>query len=146
VRPKPVDWTVLTLFSALVIPAAYHSATVSDHQAARFYVLTTFPQHNEDPAGLLIISRGTAILLLGVYAAYLVFQLKTHAHLFQADAVGEEEEEPVKMNVPSAAFSLLATTVVTAFCADVLVASIEETARVYHIPKAFIGLILLPIV
>ena len=32
--------------------------------------------------GLLIISRGTAILLLGVYIAYLIFQLKTHASLF----------------------------------------------------------------
>ena len=32
--------------------------------------------------GLLIISRGTAILLLGVYVAYLIFQLKTHAELF----------------------------------------------------------------
>jgi Ca2+:H+ antiporter len=37
-------------------------------------------------------------------------------------------------------------TVVTALCADVLVASIEETATRYSIPKAFIGLILLPIV
>ena len=43
-------------------------------------------------------------------------------------------------------FSLLAVTVVTAFCADYLVASIEETANRYSIPKAFIGLILLPIV
>ena len=32
--------------------------------------------------GLVVISRGTAILLLGVYAAYLLFQLKTHASLF----------------------------------------------------------------
>jgi Ca2+:H+ antiporter len=41
---------------------------------------------------------------------------------------------------------LLGVTIVTAFCADYLVASIEETATRYHIPKAFIGLILLPIV
>ena len=32
--------------------------------------------------GLLIISRGTAILLLCLYIAYLLFQLKTHASLF----------------------------------------------------------------
>jgi Ca2+/H+ antiporter len=41
---------------------------------------------------------------------------------------------------------LLGVTVVTSFCADYLVASIEETANRYHIPKAFIGLILLPLV
>lgn len=37
-------------------------------------------------------------------------------------------------------------TVLTSFIADFLVASIEETAERYHIPKTFIGLILLPIV
>jgi Ca2+/H+ antiporter len=36
----------------------------------------------EHQNGLLIISRGTAILLFGVYIAYLIFQLKTHASLF----------------------------------------------------------------
>jgi Ca2+:H+ antiporter len=60
--------------------------------------------------GLLIISRGTAILLLGVYIAYLFFQLKTHASLFNpprkprdgealadesAQEVEEEEETPM---------------------------------------------------
>jgi Ca2+:H+ antiporter len=46
--------------------------------------------------GLLIISRGTALLLLGVYVAYLIFQLKTHASLFnprKRDAAGEETAE-----------------------------------------------------
>ena len=32
--------------------------------------------------GLLIISRGTAILLLVVYIGYLIFQLNTHADIF----------------------------------------------------------------
>ncbi|KAK7693989.1 hypothetical protein QCA50_003565 [Cerrena zonata] len=50
------------------------------------------------------------------------------------------------MSLVSAGVCLLGVTVVTAFCADWLVASIEETAERYHIPKAFIGLILLPIV
>ena len=65
--------------------------------------------------GLLIISRGTAILLLGVYIAYLIFQLKTHASLFtpnkrrttfpgdeSASMVEEEDEEPAKMSVVAA--------------------------------------------
>jgi Ca2+:H+ antiporter len=42
--------------------------------------------------------------------------------------------------------SLFLVTVVTSFCADILVASIEDTAEKYDIPKPFIGLILLPIV
>jgi len=54
-------------------------------------------------------------------------------------------QEP-NMNTCAAGVSLVIVTVVTSFCADYLVASIEETAQRYHIPKAFIGLILLPIV
>jgi Ca2+:H+ antiporter len=65
------------------------------------------PDLDEDgQRGLQYISRGTAILLLGVYVAYLFFQLKTHASLFkpvrtqgqeqgeQAVQVVEEEETP----------------------------------------------------
>jgi len=115
----------------LVIPAAYHSTQA----------------HTGDPdaeAGLLVISRGTAILLLGVYVAYLFFQLKTHPDLFEPENKPEPEEQ--KMSVAAAAVGLLGVTVITAFCADYLVASIEETADRYSIPKPFIGLILLPIV
>ena len=94
--------------------------------------------------GLLIISRGTAILLLGVYIAYLIFQLKTHAHLFvskrkdpeaQNGEPVEEEEETPRMSVVAATVgyvpckynskitahdicSLLAVTVLTSFVAD----------------------------
>lgn len=116
----------------LVIPAAYHNVKSSDLDRI---------SHKD---GLLIISRGTAVILLIVYVAYLYFQLKSHAYLFQAE--DEEEPEPAKMNVGASAVALLAVTVTTSFCADYLVASIEETANRYSIPKPFIGLILLPIV
>ena len=64
--------------------------------------------------GLLFISRGTSILLLGVYVAYLIFQLKTHAALFhpkpgegevlpdESGPVVEEEEEVARMSVVAA--------------------------------------------
>ena len=55
------------------------------------------------------ISRSTAILLLGVYVAYFIFQLKTHASLFkpvrketgehdEAARVLEEEEETSRVS------------------------------------------------
>ncbi|KAF8623488.1 hypothetical protein AX15_006271 [Amanita polypyramis BW_CC] len=128
----------------MVIPAAYYSIQKGDS--------------NVTP-GLLTISRGTAILLLFVYLAYLWFQLKTHTKLFEdgpqtdgstssADGTSPQvdEFEVANMNTLAAATSLLIVTVTTSFCADYLVASIEETADRYNIPKAFIGLILLPIV
>lgn len=123
----------------MVIPAAYSSVRVKDI--------------DERKAGVLVISRGTAIMLLFIYLAYLWFQLKTHTKLFHPDARDNadsaprvEEAEVANMSILAAATSLLIVTVITAVCADYLVSSIEETAERYHIPKPFIGLILLPIV
>ena len=88
-------------------------------------------------SGLLIISRGTAIILLFVYAAYLVFQLKTHAFLFkprvrrnresqeeggdpeEGDREEEDrEEEVLEMSPLIAGVALVSVTVVTSFAAD----------------------------
>lgn len=120
----------------LIIPAAWNSVKVPGGLFSE----------EERMDGLLKISRGTAILLLGVYIAYLYFQLYSHNHLFQSENSGQEEEETAEMNIVSAAIALLVVTVITSFCADYLVASIEEFAVRYNIPKPFIGLILLPIV
>ncbi|KAG8834034.1 hypothetical protein FRC17_009672 [Serendipita sp. 399] len=135
----------------LIIPAAYHAS----------YARAPYgdPPAPDDGSkhGLLLISRGTSIILLILYGAYLFFQLRTHPDLFKlkpgqyvsaADADSEEgdEEEEAQMNLPAAGLALLGVTLVTSFCADYLVASIEETAERYKIPETFIGIILLPIV
>jgi Ca2+:H+ antiporter len=125
----------------LVIPAAYHFSQTNE--TAGELIRHT---DQEAQAGLLVISRGTAILLLLVYVGYLIFQLKTHASLFIAPDEEEGEEEAANMNLMAAGVALLVVTLVTSFCADYLVASIEETAERYSIPKPFIGLILLPLV
>lgn len=139
----------------LVIPAAYHSAKAhggiddGDNVLRMMQIVDGSDLDDRANHGLKIISRGTAILLLLVYIGYLYFQLGSHSHLFKAMAAENAEEPEVetpRMNVPAAAIGLLAVTVVTSFCADYLVASIEETANRYGIPKPFIGLILLPIV
>ncbi|KAK8869789.1 calcium/proton exchanger [Kwoniella newhampshirensis] len=98
-----------------------------------------------DPAdsslrGLLVLSRGTSIILLLTYLGYLYFQLRTHAQLFEAEQVEGEEEEVAAMDQWSAGAWLVIITVLTSFCADILVGSIDETAQ------QFIGLILLPLV
>ncbi|KAI5120470.1 hypothetical protein M0805_006490 [Coniferiporia weirii] len=147
----------------LVIPAAYHSSkelaetpftgeslknmfSSSDLISSESTVST-----EKSISGLLAISRGTAILLLIVYIAYLFFQLKTHADHFTrkptiVNPESQEDEETPEMSVVAAGTALLVVTIITSFCADYLVASIEEVATRYHIPKTFIGIILLPIV
>lgn len=122
----------------LVIPAAYR---LSGHSESA-----------QDEAGLLFISRGAALILVIVYGLYLLFQLKTHSFLWDAEAVTEvefgmdEDEDEEKMNTHAALLGLLVVTLVTSFSADYLVGAIDEVANEYRIPKAFISTILLPIV
>ncbi|KAF9988038.1 hypothetical protein BGZ65_012993 [Modicella reniformis] len=91
------------------------------------------------------LSYGTSIVLLVVYVLYLLFQLKTHSHLYES--VGEHESEEVPL-IPlwMGMVLLLSVTVVVAFCAESLVGSIEGLSESWNISPTFIGLILLPIV
>lgn len=99
---------------------------------------------------MLQLSHGTAIILLILYVMYLVFQLKTHSGLFDAESQAAEEaagetSEP-QMSPWAAAFVLVVVTVVVAICAEYLIDSIDSTVATAHISKTFIGLILLPII
>lgn len=115
--------------SALLLPAAFHLAV---------------PPSARLDDEILFLSRGTAIILLIVYALYLFFQLKTHASEFQAaDDTGEEES---KISPWTAGAMLVIITVLVSFCADFLVGSIDEIVEETGISKTFVGLILIPIV
>lgn len=140
--------SIMTLGCITVaIPAAYQgSVRMSTLFSHGHDALTAFDNSKDTEAGLLFISRGASLILLAIYALYLVFQLKTHAFLYEAVEDGEEEEEVPMMTPIAAIVGLLAVTVVTSFNADYLVSAIDETANEYSIPKAFIGTILLPIV
>ncbi|GJN88378.1 hypothetical protein Rhopal_001344-T1 [Rhodotorula paludigena] len=134
--------------STLVIPAAYRASQLDgsldrDRDGA-LSLLAGVKDGKADLDGLLKLSRGTAIILLICYATYLFFQLRSHHYLFEDPS--EHEEEEAKMNIQTAIGALVVVTVVTAFAADILVGAIDEFAQERNIPKAFIGLILLPIV
>ncbi|RDA93864.1 hypothetical protein CP533_4520 [Ophiocordyceps camponoti-saundersi (nom. inval.)] len=135
--------SLMTLSSAsLVIPAA-------------LYAVLTQNGSDEKLNSILILSRGTAIILFLLYALYLVFQLRTHSNLFDpedapeiasGEAVEEVEEELPSMSAPAAAAVLVVVTVLVAICADYLVGSIDDIVATAHISKAFLGMILIPIV
>eukprot|EP00931_Biecheleriopsis_adriatica_P054197 TRINITY_DN31865_c0_g2_i1.p1 TRINITY_DN31865_c0_g2~~TRINITY_DN31865_c0_g2_i1.p1 ORF type:complete len:416 (+),score=82.68 TRINITY_DN31865_c0_g2_i1:39-1286(+) len=92
------------------------------------------------------VSRWSSICLLGVYFAYMVFQLKTHASLFQDESGGEEEEEAPDLSPFTASVLLCVCTVVTSFATDALIEAIKGTIDDWKISKEFIGIILLPII
>ncbi|KAK4503031.1 hypothetical protein PRZ48_006458 [Zasmidium cellare] len=122
--------------TSLIIPATMYAALK--------------PSDKDSDSNILILSRGTAIIMLILYCLYLYFQLKTHASLFDAEAQeggGDgEEKEPEILGPVAATVALVLVTVLVAVCAEYLVDSIDSIVASSGISKTFIGLILLPIV
>ncbi|KAI1067731.1 hypothetical protein LB507_010583 [Fusarium sp. FIESC RH6] len=131
--------SLMTLSSAsLVIPAALYA--VLDQSGSK-----------EKAQSILTLSRGTAVILLLLYVLYLVFQLRTHSNLFDAenqpdDEDAEQEHEEPTIGPVAAVAVLIVTTLLVTVCADYLVDSIDDLVTTSGISRAFIGLILIPIV
>lgn len=99
---------------------------------------------------ILLLSRICALFLCVTYFMFLFFQLKTHSDLFLDEGGGgnfEKVAEPEpELSMSSAILILSFVTVVVAACSEALVDSIEDVSENFGLPKAFIGVILLPIV
>ncbi|KAH0547501.1 hypothetical protein GP486_008427, partial [Trichoglossum hirsutum] len=130
--------------ASLIIPAALYSVLDRSKGA-----------NSED--NILILSHGTAIILLILYVMYLYFQLGSHSHLFKAASEqggtdeeaaegGDTLEDEPELSPTAAGVVLLVVTVAVAACAEYLVGSIDDIVETSHISKTFIGLILIPIV
>jgi Ca2+:H+ antiporter len=93
---------------------------------------------------ILTISILVAIVMLGAYAASLLFSLKTHRPFLGA-ATPHQEEAPELSRRD--AIALLATaTILTAIAAEVLVGSIEHTSSALGLSDLFVGAVIVAIV
>ncbi|KAE8145873.1 Sodium/calcium exchanger protein-domain-containing protein [Aspergillus avenaceus] len=134
--------SLMTVASAsLIIPATLYASLSS----------ATGPVEREK--NILILSHGTAIILLILYVMYLYFQLKSHASLFEEctpDAESQDtqvaEEDEHLLNPWAASVALVVVTILVAVCADYLVGSIDNIVEKTGMSRTFIGLILIPIV
>lgn len=130
--------------ASLVIPATLYAVMAANKVT----------DSKDSDANILVLSHGTAIILLVLYVLYLYFQLKSHKELFDEEehhgdgnGNGNEESEEEQILSPWAAgVALVVVTVMVAVCAEFLVDSIDSIVETMHISKTFIGLILLPIV
>lgn len=136
--------SLMTLASAaIIIPAVY--------------VAFDSRQNHELLDSVLILSRGTSIVLLLLYIVYLDFSLRTHARLFEEckekiEAVAssndknKNEKKPVKLSPQVALLALVVVTALIAVCSGFIVDTLDEIAQHLNINKEFIGLIILPAV
>ena len=110
----------------LVIPTVFHSSVGAEGGDSR----------------LLDLSHIAAAILLLVYGLFLLFQFRTHVHLFATD--GSHHEEP-EMTQRDSIILLVVATVLVSWMAEILVHSVEYAAEDFGLPHLFIGVILLPL-
>ena len=110
----------------LVIPTVFHSSVGGEGGDSR----------------LLDLSHIAAAILLLVYGLFLLFQFRTHVHLFATD--GSHHEEP-EMTQRDSIILLIVATVLVSWMAEILVHSVEAAAEDFGLPHLFIGVILLPL-
>ena len=116
---------LLLALIGLVVPAAFAAANKSASEQT-----------------IVDLSRWTALVLLSIYGLNLLFQLRTHAELYATDA---QHDEVAELSNKQALTLLLMATLMVAWMAHILVASIEYAAEEFGIPHLFIGVILLPL-
>jgi Ca2+:H+ antiporter len=117
---------------ALILPSAFDAG---------------LPRGPSTEAGVLALSRGTAVVLLIIYILFLVYQLRTHTYVFETEGMNDDEDTAGVVLAPwVTASTILVVTVAVSFCSDYLVSSIDDVVDSLGISKTFIGLILVPIV
>jgi Ca2+:H+ antiporter len=141
-KEQSFNSTVASTMSSLMTVA-----TASLIIPATLYAVMSNKDSGTQEDNIMVLSRGTSIILLFIYISYLFFQLKTHSELFDdAEQQEGEEEEATLLSAWSAGVVLVVITILVAICAEYLVDSIDAIVEEAHISKTFIGLILIPIV
>jgi len=95
--------------------------------------------HREELA--LPLSVAVAVVLLVVYAAALVFSLRTHRHLLG----GGHEGEPPTWSTRRALTSLVGAGAVTALLSELLVGSVEEVGHTLGLGPVFMGVVVVAV-
>ncbi|KAJ5233900.1 uncharacterized protein N7469_005666 [Penicillium citrinum] len=106
---------------------------------------TTPTKWDTEHNSVLNLSRATSVVLLLFYVVYLYFQFKSHAALFVDNSEGDEEEE-AKLGPWSASAVLIMATLGVTSCSDYLVDSVDGFVEAWGVSRAFIGLIVVPVI
>ncbi|CAM8971497.1 unnamed protein product [Rhodiola kirilowii] len=97
------------------------------------------------------LSRASCIVMLIAYVVYIIFQLFTHRHMFEAQEEDGEggnnsDEEEAVIGFWSGFAWLVGMTAVIALLSEYVVGTIEDASESWGLSVSFISIILLPIV
>jgi Ca2+:H+ antiporter len=93
------------------------------------------------------INSRLAIMLIAVYALYLVFMLGTHREEFAGKAEADEGHgQGSEWGVPRALATLIGASVLAAWMSEILVGAAEGTGEQLGMSQTFIGIIIVAIV
>lgn len=100
----------------------------------------------EKEHAILVLSRGTAIVLLSLYLQYLWFQLRTHTNLFiieVSDEDYEDEDDKPIINLSTAFSLLVVVSYLIGRCAWSFIVCVDVIQSRW-LSRTFIGLIIVP--
>jgi Ca2+:H+ antiporter len=110
-------------------------------------VLPSFYEQAFGASGAVIeqekLNVGLAVLLLLLYALYLLFMIRTHPEDFASVAGGEGEEHEASWSLPVCIGVLVASSVAAAVVSEILVGAVEGTGEALGLSTAFLGIVLL---
>lgn len=118
---------LLLAVAALIMPAVFSIVVFGSLQQAQPKVE--------------LLSRWTAVVLIGIYAAGLIFSLVTHRNLF-----GAMEERPPKLGKGAALGILLGATVLVAWLSEIFVSAIEPATKSLGMSQLFVGVMVVAII
>ncbi|HYH11052.1 MAG TPA: calcium/proton exchanger [Thermomicrobiales bacterium] len=107
------------------------------------------PEHRPTNDDIVRLSDGTSIVLIILYACYLLFTIVQTGTPKGTVEPGVEMELPEGgggMSLKVAAGILVASTVAIVFMSEILVGAIEPTAEEWGLSELFVGVILVPVV
>ena len=102
-----------------------------------------------EPSAIENLSLITAGVMIVVYAATLLFSLKTHSYLYDVGVADHEEAEAGEAHKPNLTLwvgVLLIATIAVAFESEIFVGAVEEATAGLGLTPLFTGVILLPLV
>jgi len=121
--------TMLTLAAiALMLPAAYRAGL-----------------GDEGPVALGSLSVAISIVLLVVYALFLVFTLRTHSALFMGSRASDADDDHVVWTTRQSLLVLAAVTALIAWLSEILVGTLEPTAHEFGLSNIFMGVFVVAI-